>query len=470
MVGSLVFVLTLLGFVLLMIAERAGLSASIGLAGMYALLALALLARGLGSVTSRFPRFAEGASAESGGPGSLTLVARCACVLVALAVFSPSGVELRALAPGFVAGFVLAHLSWRWLSEPVLAARLARLLLGLALALLAFVLLRPALEQLSMALLQGSLKTRWVFGVLALVVLLPGGLLAVSRVQRMVLALVLVVALVPVAALMIMAAMERGDPLAIEMLGSILPLAQQSFGRFHPAPSGLLIGVVGGLAARGSGVVSHKAAGIGLAGALLVCAVLVLLHLASAEWLARIVGQRIAGVAPAAWPVFVFEPELAGWLRSCGVLPADPLAVARACKLTGAQSVPRPSDITFLAPLSLPALAVSNRLPVMLGELWTLMPLLVGSVGLLSVLHGAALAVSESFLFGMLNPSGLQSFRLAMARLSLLALVLMLLAQDPLPGLLVHVLTGVLATLLGVSALLIVLSRIKRPQLQADTP
>ena len=159
-----------------------------------------------------------------------------------------------------------------------------------------------------------------------------------------------------------------------------------------------------------------------------------------------------------------------GWLRSCGALPADPLAAARACKLAGAQSVPGPSDITFLATLSLPALAVANRLPVMLGELWALMPLLVGSVGLLSVLHGAALAVSESVLFGILNPAGLQSFRLAMARLSLLALLLVLLAHDPLPGLLVPVLSGLLATLLGVSALLIVLSRLKRPPVQADTP
>jgi hypothetical protein len=244
-------------------------------------------------------------------------------------------------------------------------------------------------------------------------------------------------------------------------------MALEALRAFDPAVSqtmlpGLALGAAGGLAARGSGRVSGGAAAFGLSGGLLVTGVLVLLHLGAAEWLARIVGQRIAGTAPLGWPPFVFEPELSGWLRACGALPSDPQAVARACGLVGPLRLPKPADITFLATLSLPALAVANRLPVLLGDLWALLPVLLGLMGVLSVLHGAALAVSEGLLFGLFNPSGLPSYRLAMARLCLLTLVLALLAVDPLPQMPAQALGSALAALLGVAFLLLALAQARR--------
>lgn len=466
MAGSLVFVLTLLGLALLMIAERVGLAAPLGLAGMLMVLSLAVIVTGLGSVTSRFPRFA-GVAGDTGArkAHALRLMSRATCVLVALAAFLPAGVELRALVPGFAAGFVLAHLGACALAAPVLAARLGRFLLGFAFALLALGLLQGMLMLLPPGLWNAP-AFRLSLGGLVLLVLLPGGALGVVRVQRLLLLLALVAALVPLAVMVSLATLERGDPMALEMLEAVQPLLQKAFSEVMTSSysilSGLVVGAVGGFAARSTSPASGASAAFGLVAALLLAGVLVLLHLAAAEWLARLVGQRIVGLAPGAWPPFVFEPELKGWMRTCGILPVDPLAVARACGAAGPQQVLRPSDITFLAQLSLPALAVANRLPVILGDLWALLPVLVGGAGLLSLLQGAALAFSESVLFGLFNPSGLHSFRLAMARLCLLALVVALFMLAPLSHLSARILTSALTILLGFMALLVALSQLRR--------
>lgn len=427
MLSPLVFVLALSGFLLLVIGERMGLSAAIGGEAANLIVVGAMVVLGLGGVTSRFERFATGS--RLGKERIWGLGARSACLLVLVLAYSGSAASSQAVWIGFALGFVLAHLgqfgtglpsSAQEQAEASALARIARLAGAIAMMVLLAMVMAPLCDALARASGLPLGVVRPVALVLAASVLLPGGAVGVKLVQGVVLALGVALALVPALSLLGLALVERVDALILESLPRLSVPEVSTLSVMTP---GTLLGLAAGYGARGRGAIRLAPAGAGLALGMLLAAVLVGLNIFAQEWLARIVGGRIVGVAPQSWPGFVFDEEIRGWLRACGAAVPDPLAAARACGFASPAQVLKPADLSVLGSLSSAALARSAGLPLVVGGLWLLLPPLIGFAGVLSLLHAVALGMSEALLFRTFNPTGLRSWRLAMARLAVLVVL-----------------------------------------------
>jgi hypothetical protein len=271
---------------------------------------------------------------------------------------------------------------------------------------------------------------------------------------------------VPVGVVSLLALWERADPIVLAVLAQTASReAYPSLSGAQPEALALALGLLGGLAARGFGPARPLRAALGLGAGMVIAGVLVALAVLLELWLARIVGQGIAGVAPQQWPLFVFEEPLQGWLRACGMVPVDPAAAARACGTRGPDVPLLAAQLSFLASLTAPALALANALPILLGFLWGLLPVLLGGAGALQLLHGGALALSETVLHASLNPSGLRSWRLAMARVTLGLGVAGLALAKPhrfMPPL--EALAMPLAALTALAGLLLLVARLRQPR------
>lgn len=415
MFAPLVFVMSLFGFAFLVIGERMGLQTGLAAGALAAVLLAALASLGLAAVSSRLERYLGAAGTAGAGGAAL----RGAALLLTLGAFAPLPGGGMVLAAGFPLGFLLAHRV-----EATMPARrggliLARFALAVVFLALAWLVWPPLTGALAEVLGVSTSGARLGVAGLVLLLLLPGGARGADSAGRALIWLILLLAVLPLTLHLALAVAGRGDPLTLEAFAA---LAQQAPGAIRalalPA-STLVAGAAAGYAARGGATMPARAAALGLAGTLALAALVAGAALFAQTYLADIIAQRILMASPGQWPGFLFEDGVRGWLIACGKPLEDAAGLARACPATR----PGGTEITFLAALQAPALARAMQLSVLFGTLWKLLPVLLGIVGLTHLmLRGASLA-SESVLHGVLNPTGLRSWRLAMARLTLIALV-----------------------------------------------
>lgn len=413
MLAPLVLVLALFGIALLVVGERMGLPAALGVAVLQGILAVLLAATGFGSVTSRFERFCLARAGD--GPAMVDILARSALMLVLLAVALPMEGGQLWLALSVGAGFFVGH----WAQQGFVSGRIARgadLAAGMGAA-LALVLLLPRLVS-SFAFATGYTvpQTALALALAAVAVLIPAGALAARRVQVVLLVLAMLVAGLPLMGLAGLSWMEAGDPLAFDTLMRMPSVGGDPLAR--PSPGLVGLALAAGYAVRGRGTLSARAAAGGLVLGGLFAGGLVVLGAFAQGWIETIIGTRLLGVAPQQWPAFVFDEEMRIWIRVCGAAAVDPVMAARGCGLPSAASVPGVGSLTFQASQNGIALARANGLPLLLGALWQTLPPMLAFAGALTLIHAAAVSVSESLLFRTINPTGLRSWRLAMARLS----------------------------------------------------
>lgn len=421
MLAPLVLVLALFGILMLVVGERMGLPVVLGVPLLHVILALLVVWLGLGSVTSRFERFCTGSAGKA--PGFVVVLARSTCLLILLVSCLPQNVSLAWLYVGFIGGGLLGHLA-RKNDQSCVIARLAEVAAAGATAVVLVLLLPRLVQQFAFATGYVLKAAMTLLALGALAVLVPGGAWAVRRLQVVLLIMTLLLAVGPIVVLLGLSWAEIADPLALEIITRLSFLSPGDDDLLaRPAP---LLGVAAalGFAARGRGEMRAAQAAAGVVAATALTGFLTALAAFGQEWIAGIVGTRILGVPPQQWPAFVFDEELRGWLRACGQGVVDPLLVARGCVLSSASSVLGGGAVTVQGLLNGVALARSNGLPAVLGVLWQLLPPMLAFAGALTLFHAVGVSISEGVLFRTINPTGLRSWRLAMARLSIAAGVL----------------------------------------------
>ncbi len=426
MVSTLVFSITTAGLLFLMLGERLGMPAPLGVWALQGLLALACGLFILLSATNRLDPYLSETSRARG----LGRLARVALLLFAglatsggLALDQPMRVVL--LLAGYGAGtLLLLPREASFGSGP--AARLGaggmfRRLAVAGLALVLLILWFPPVVALFAASLQQATEAlrRVVIIGLALAVAL-GGAAGLSRLARAILLLGLVFAVLPLG---LAAALERTFPLeSLHALWSgmtrevttLLPSGAWRQG-LPDLLAGLAIGALGatqrapGERVSRSLLIALLAPIVALAGALLVMVEVVRLH--------GLVITQIADQPPGRWPLFVFDEAIRGWLSVCGEAPRDVLDAFRACRARGLASTFPASEIRLDPTLIGPVVAASRGLPLVLGSGWMLAAPLACLVALGLLLHGAATLASETFLYRRSGEKALRSTRLLLARL-----------------------------------------------------
>lgn len=410
MFAPLVFVMSLFAFAFLVIGERMGLETSLAAGALTLIPALALVALGLAGVSSRLERYLG----VAGQGRAAACLWRGAVLLLAFAAFAGEGVALWA---GFPLGFLLAHrVEGAAPSRPggQITARLGFALVLLALGARLFAPLAGTLGDMT-GLSAGT--TRQVLLALAVLLVLPGGARGGQAGARYVLGLAVPLVIAPMLVHLALALAGRGDPLTLEVLSGLSRQMPEALSGLSFPASGVIAGAAAGFLARGGDALPTRAAGLGLAGALLLAGLVAGVAVFGQAYLSEVIGQRILNSGPGQWPGFLFEDGVRGWLVACGQPLPDASALSRACA-RGAGGV----EITFQAALQMPALARALQLSVLFGTLWQVLPLLIGLVALAMLLHRAAGFLSEALLHGLINPTGLRSWRLAMARLMLITL------------------------------------------------
>lgn len=439
MTSALVVALSCAGFGLLVFGERMGLGAQLAAWGVAGIFILATIVLALSSMTSRLPRFLAGA--ERGA--SLGLAASVACLLLPGAT---AGVDFAsatiALGGGFLAAALLAPFNpWRQREgaglvgqggdrDPGQDSRGALAVFMVAVTIAAGAI---ALDRFPVALDRLVEATGWPralartssLGLVALVALL-GGLHGLARAARVLIIIALVTAVVP---FMLFFAGEFLDQFNAAFLRQLaeggLESGRAALKTLSPRAEwpafalGFALGLIGLQPA--AAVRSTTGRGFAILAGMLVA--LLLGALASAgQWLLDdLVTQRIAGAAPLQWPLFVFDETLRGWLTACGAAPEDAQAAARACASGHPRNLLPAGSLRFDRELGAPALSLAQGWPIILGYIWGLLVPFFGllAVGLLA--HAAATGFSERVLFRTFNPAALRAWRLAMARLSLIA-------------------------------------------------
>lgn len=276
--------------------------------------------------------------------------------------------------------------------------------------------------------ISGDLLRLLALGVIGTAVIL-GGYAACSRLSRGVLALVAVFIGVPLGldGLARSISIEPG----LQALGEIRPmltaLADAAATRadlFTPALMGLGLALVG-LALMPGRKGPAGRLGVALPALALVTAMAVLLFREVWE-LDRFVSQSIRPLAPAEWPLFVFDEALQGWLRVCGVIPRDATDVAQACGLANPRAVVAGARLQVSRELLGPAMAGMRGWPILFGYVWGILGPLLALIAVSAFLHVAATGMAETLIFRVLKPRQLRSGRLATARLLAIAALLAL--------------------------------------------
>lgn len=442
MVSTLVFSITTAGLLFLMLGERLGVPAPVGVIALQALLALACGLMILLSATNRLdPFLSERPSAQAFGR-----VARLGLLLFA-GLAAHAGFALEApeqvgfILAGYAAGTLLLlprEPGFHSEGAPVLhAGGVARRVAIAGAALVLFSLWFPPViaDATLLSRLNGDLVRAVLVIALALGVAI-GGAAGLSRLARAILLLGLVFAVLPLAGA---AFLERHLPLenlerAFAQAVQALPAALSPKVGLNNLPAFLTGFAIGGLgsalrppregAAR-TLVLASLALGVALAGVLLVMTEVVRLH--------ALVLQQIADQPPARWPIFVFDEAILGWLKVCGEAPRDVLDAFRACRLRGFAGFVPASEIRLEPFLLGPAIAASRGLPVVLGAGWMMAAPLAALVALGLLLHGAATLMSETYLYRRRGKKALRSTRLLLARVLVVAAipVLLLLRGGP---------------------------------------
>jgi hypothetical protein len=430
MVSTLVFSITTAGLLFLVLGERLGLPAPLGLLALQALLALSFGLMIVLSATNRLdPFLAERPRAQAFGR-----VARLAILLLAgLAASGGVALENPVRAGSLIAGYGLGTIALlpreagfgvaggKILAMGGMLRRLALAIMSLALITLWLPLASvgfAAILQREAEALRGPILLASVLGVAL------GGATGLSRLARAILLLGLVLAVAPLGGA---AFVERAFP-PESLQGTLATMLQEASsaipsGQWREGLPDLLAGfVIGGLGSAlrparervgQSILVALLALVIALAGALFVMMEVIRLH--------EVVVTQIAGQPPARWPLFAFDEAILGWLKVCGEAPRDVLDAFRACRARG-YSVSFPISELRLEPgLIGPAIAASRGLPVVLAAGWMLAAPLICLVAIGLLMHGAALLISETSLYRRAGEKALRSSRLLLARFLVLA-------------------------------------------------
>lgn len=142
----------------------------------------------------------------------------------------------------------------------------------------------------------------------------------------------------------------------------------------------------------------------------------------------------LVGSPPVQWPVFVYDDVLRGWLSACGTLPDDARQAARACGTMDPRIVLPPGSLRFDEGLGMAALAASSGLPVILGFLWSLLPLVLALVACALLLLVAATGFAETAFGARARRKSLRSSRLGRIRLVILGICAALAVVEPVAG------------------------------------
>lgn len=448
MTSALVVALSCAGFGLLVFGERMGLGAQLAAWGVGGIFLLATIVLALSSMTSRLPRFLAGD--ERGA--SLGLAACVACLLLSGVT---AGADLAgatiALGGGFITAVILAPFNpWRQRDGSGLVGQggdrdtgegsrgaIAVFMVAVMIAAGAI-----ALDRLPTALDRLVEATGWpralarstALGLVALVALL-GGLHGLARTARVLIVIALVTAAVPFAlffageffdqfsAAFLRQLAESGLEHGREVLKMLSPRAEW--------PAFALGFALGLIALQPAAAVRNPAGRVfAVLGGMLVALALGALAGAGQWLLDDLVTQRIMGAAPLQWPLFVFDETLRGWLTACGAAPEDAQAAARACASGHPRNLLPAGALRFDRELGAPALALAQGWPIILGYIWGLLVPFFGLLAIALLVHAAATGFSERVLFRTLNPVALRAWRLATARLSLIAAMAGLYAAD----------------------------------------
>lgn len=449
MTSALVIALSLAGFGLLVFGERMGLGPQLAAYGVMAILALTTLALAFASTSARLARFIVGRERAS----ALGLTALVAALVLFGLLLQPAGARTWVQGAGLMVGLVLAYVAaplamWRNFvadlalhgdRDPGAGTRGALPVLMVCCAFLCVLMLLDQLPQAisQMAAITGGRHHRIlvvVLGLIGLVVVL-GGLYGLQRIAKALVVIAFVAAVVPAG---LMLASRFLDHFDIEALRQVQASAAAALSvRFNadllreiwPA---LALGIGLGITVNQPAVaIRHRVLrGAGLLVGFLLAALLAVLAQTGQTLLKSVIAENILAVPPSQWPLFVFDEALRGWLTVCGSMPEDALAAARACGQATARVPLDAQRFAFEAGLDSPALALSQGWPLILGFIWALLIPLFNLCALAFLLHAAASGLAERILFRTLHPKALRAWRLAMARLGLMALLVALYLAD----------------------------------------
>lgn len=451
MAGALIFSLAMAVIGLLVFGERMGLPAPFAALGVAGVLGAVLVAAAVSAATSRLGRFILG---ENGGAG-LAQGAIVALLLV-MARFFPGlfGAEVFSPALWLLAGFILCQLlppanPWGTFRpairqsgaiEPSHAATLrgAVAALMLAAALGAAILLAATMPVLADRLVEANgWPPRFAFrGAVAFICLLAlvGGLVSIRRAAMIGLAFAGLLLVFPVVPEWLRIQSPQG--LDVEFLRHFASETLDQTGariatalRNPDLPAGVMGFALGMSALQASGAVPGTLTRVLAIVAGLVTATVVLVILEfNGTRLQALITTGLVEAAPAQWPVFVYDDVLRGWLSACGTWPDEARQAARACGAVDPRLPLAPGSLRFDNGLALPALAVASGLPVILGFLWALLPLVIVLVACAMLLLVAATGLAELLALGSDARPALRSSRLARIRLVVLGLSMLLLA------------------------------------------
>lgn len=440
MTSAFVLVLAIAGFALLVFGEQMGFEAAARPVG--AIFLVAMLALVLSATTGRLNRYmvAPGRGAIAG------LAALFCAVLLLEAVAMPKdgllGARLGWLLAGLGAGlalrpanlwrnFVVADRAGQRDADPGAESVGAMALFNLtgAVGLGALILLywpgvTNAFGGASLAVIRDE-PARLL--ILAALLIVPGGILGLRRCAILLAAIAVFSIALPATIGGLGFALDELGLLRPDHLGPLLsPLAKEAMtplmkGAF--LPESFARGLVLALALAPALAAAHgpvsKMTGLML-GLVFALGLLVVSALVDAR-LAEFINERLARFAPAQWPHFVFEDSLRGWISACGAAAIDPASLTKACAVGARASLPHGAlqvDPTLWGAAS----AMALGWPAVLGHIWQMLPMLIAFVAFAALLNALASLVSEQAMFRLLRPRALRSWRLASARLGVIAL------------------------------------------------
>jgi hypothetical protein len=454
MSSTLIFALATVFIALIVFGERMGLGGELASLGMLTVIAGAAIAVALFSMTTRLARFTIG---PERGPaiGSLAIINALLAFGIGIAISTSR--DPRSAMPVVLIAFWAAAMATpkqHWRNRGFGHDKQGRLALvergqigrtrgtltalGCATFGLGVLVLLRHFSSLVDALAEA---TAWPRGtVLAFSAGLPGllailgGMQAIARAALVLLAIAGITLLAPFLANFAAGMGDRFDLTLI--LGNPRELTTSLLANLpRPTLADWPVGMLGfalGLAARQISMPVRSVParfGVILFGSAMAVVWIAIQHVDSAA-ISEILTRRIIESGPAQWPVFVFDDSLRGWLGVCGEFPEDAFAAMRACGRTNVNTALPAGSVIVAKKLSMPALALSFGWPASLGLVWALLPYLFGFLALATLLQASASGISEFVLLPVFFSRALRSWRLALARIVLLALVGLLIAFD----------------------------------------
>lgn len=450
MAGALIFSLAMAAIGLLVFGERMGLPAPLAALGVAGVLGAVLVVSAVSAATSRLGRFILG---ENGGAGMAQ--GAIVALLLVLARFYPGlfGAEVFSPALWLLTGFVLGQLlppvnPWAAFrpaiqrsgsAEPSRAATLrgAAPAIMLAAGLGAATLLAAMVPVLADRLVEASgWPPRLAFrGVVAFICLLAlvGGLVSIRRAAMIGLAFAGLLLVLPVVPEWLRIQSPQG--LDVEFLRYVASETLNQTGarigmvlRRPDLPAGVMGFALGMTALQASGAVRGTPARvIAIVTGLVTATTVLAIFEFNGTRLQALITTGLVEAAPTQWPVFVYDDVLRGWLSACGTWPDDARQAARACGAVDPRLPLAPGSLRFDNGLAMPALAAASGLPVILGFLWALLPLVIVLVACAMLLLVAATGLAELLALGSDVRPALRSARLARIRLIVLGLSTLLL-------------------------------------------